>query len=295
MNIIQIFQKFPDQAACFAYLEKVRWKGTPTCPYCRSTASSVSPRAFRWHCNLCNRGYSVTVGTIFHHTHLPLQKWLLAVSLVLNAKKGLSALQLSRDLEVNKNTAWRMGMKIREAMANQGELLNGLVEMDESYIGGAPKQRNRKYKGSNTNPVGRATKNRAVIAAAERGGSLVAQVMAPGQKLSAVNLDQFIKRNVKTETSTLITDKWRGYANVKNYMWHLEVDHSIAYSEGGMLHTNTVEGFWGIVRRGIVGQYHKVSAHYLSTYLAEFTYRYNCRKMDSQALFDMTIRRGVNV
>lgn len=292
MNIIQIFNRFPDQAACIDHLEQVRWQGVPTCPYCGSQHSSVSARKHRWHCNTCNRGYSVTVGTIFHHTHLPLQKWFLAVSLVLNAKKGLSALQLSRDLEVNKNTAWRIAMKIREAMISKGELLTGLVEMDEAYVGGVPRKMNYRHTGVGKHSAGRGTKNRAVLAAVERGGKVVAKVMKPGQKLSSITLDTFIKKNIDTEKSTLVTDKWRGYTNVKDYMWHLKIDHSESFAKGG-IHTNTVEGFWSLLKRGIIGQYHKVSPHHLPSYIDEFTYRYNHRKTDKQRLFDITLQKSV--
>jgi transposase-like protein len=143
MNIIKIFEMFPTEANCIAHLESVRWRGKPACPYCKSTNTTAMPKESRHHCNACNTTFSVTVGTIFHQTRLPLQKWFLAVSIVLNAKKGLSARQLARDLEVNKNTGWRMGMQIRKAMSQSQdrELLAGLVEMDETYIGGEPRKR----------------------------------------------------------------------------------------------------------------------------------------------------------
>ena len=134
MDIIEVFERFPTQEACLAYLEKLRWRGKPVCPYCESSKTTAMPKEQRHHCNNCNTTFSVTVGTIFHRTHLPMQKWLLAVSLVLSAKKGISARQLARHLKVNRNTAWRMGMKIREAMTQraQRELLAGVVEMDET-------------------------------------------------------------------------------------------------------------------------------------------------------------------
>src|SRR3984893_13816928 len=126
MNIVRIYELFPTESDCITHLETVRWKGKPACPYCGSDRATPAPAEQRYHCNNCKTSFSVTVGTIFHHTHLPLQKWLLAVSIVLNAKKGLSARQLARDLEVNKNTGWRMGMQIRKAMAEreQRELLS---------------------------------------------------------------------------------------------------------------------------------------------------------------------------
>src|SRR5258708_975439 len=116
MNIIEVFRKFPTEADCISYLEEIRWHGTPVCPYCKSKHVTSLPKEQRHHCNECNTTFSVTVGTIFHHTHAPLQKWFLAISLILNAKKGISARQLGRDLEVNKNTAWSMAMRIRNAM-----------------------------------------------------------------------------------------------------------------------------------------------------------------------------------
>lgn len=134
INIISIFERFPAQDDCVAHLEAVRWRGVPTCPYCGSDRTTAMPAERRHHCNNCKTSFSVTVSTIFHHTHLPLQKWFLALSLVLNAKKGISARQLARDLQVNKNTAWRMGMQIRNAMfeIEQRNLLQGIVEADET-------------------------------------------------------------------------------------------------------------------------------------------------------------------
>ena len=165
MNITRIYQLFPAESDCIAHLEKVRWKGKPVCPYCASDRATAAPDEQRHHCNNCKTSFSVTVGTIFHHTHLPLQKWLLAVSIVLNAKKGLSARQLARDLDVNKNTGWRMGMQIRKAMAEraQRELLTGVVEMDETYIGGKPRKGNGPKSGGTKNKCGRGTKKTPVV------------------------------------------------------------------------------------------------------------------------------------
>ena len=161
MNIVSIYKQFPNEADCITYLERVRWQDKPICPYCNSTNSTLLPKEQRHHCNNCNTTFSVTVNTIFHQTHLPLQKWLLAVTLVLNAKKGIAARQLARDLEVNRNTAWRMGMKIRQAMIDteQRNLLTGLVEMDETYIGGKPRRGNGREKPKR----GRGTKKVPVI------------------------------------------------------------------------------------------------------------------------------------
>ena len=139
MNLQEIYYKFPTLSDCIEHLEKVRWNGDPRCPYCGSDRNS--PMQERRHCNSCHTSFRVTVGTVFHHTHLPLQKWFLALSLMLNAKQRITALQLSKDLKVNKNTALRIQRQIRKALtqADQCKLMIGLAEMAEACIGGNPK------------------------------------------------------------------------------------------------------------------------------------------------------------
>lgn len=297
MNIIQVYERFPSEAACVQHLEEIRWGGEVLCAYCN--APSPSPiKNQRYHCNQCQKSFSVTVGTIFHHTHLPVQKWFLAITLVLNAKKGLSARQLARDLGINKDTAWRITMKIREAMKYDGELLSGIVEMDETYIGGKPRKKSprvRYIRGvfqpeANPNPRGRGTPKIPVIGAVARSGNVIAKNV---EKANGATLNEFIRGNVDP-TATLMTDEYRGYQGVKKFMEHLQINHKKAYVDG-IIHTNTIESFWAIVKRGIVGQYHKVSGHYLHCYLDEFTYRYNNRETDAQEFFDKTLMRAVSI
>ncbi len=195
MNIIQIFERFPTQEDCIAHLERARWGETPRCPYCDSTHTTRNGR--RHYCYNCKTSFSVTVGTIFHRTHLPLQKWFLAIALMLNAKKGISALQLSRDIEVNKNTGWRINMQIRKAMTQrtQRDLLTGVVEMDETWIGGKP----RKGKNDDQPPKrGRGTKKPPVIGAVERGGKVRAKATHK-EKMKGRHLRAFVR--VKTSMS----------------------------------------------------------------------------------------------
>lgn len=290
MNIVSVYKIYPTETDCLNHVEKVRWNGNPVCPYCKSTNQTPLPKENRYHCNTCNTTFSVTVGTIFHQTHLPLQKWFLALSLVLNAKKGISARQLGRDLEVNKDTAWRMAMKIRQAMSQQAqrELLTGVVEMDETYIGGKP----RKGSGDGT-PLkrGRGTKKIPVVGMVERDGQIRAKVMKH-KKLSIKNLSTLVRENIDTKNTTLITDEYRGYFGIKYFMPHKVVDHSIWYVNGDA-HTNNMESFWALLKRGIVGQYHKVSLRYLPNYIDEFCYRHNHRKDDD--VFGLTLQRAMGV
>ena len=288
MNIVSIYKQFPQEVDCITYLEQARWQSKPVCPYCNSANTTSVPKEQRHHCNNCNTTFSVTVNTIFHCTHLPLQKWLLAVSLVLNAKKGIAARQLARDLEVNKNTAWRMAMKIRQAMTDTGQrnLLTGLVEMDETYIGGKPR------KGSGQiNKRGRGTRKTPVVGIIERGGMVTASPAKNGQ-LTTKNLADLVRRNVDTNNATLITDEFTGYIGIRRILPHEIVDHSKWYVDG-FRHTNNIESFWALLKRGIVGQYHKVSLHYLPRYIDEFCYRHNHRKHTD--LFSLTISRGLGV
>ncbi|MBC8392200.1 MAG: IS1595 family transposase [Deltaproteobacteria bacterium] len=295
MNIVEIFRLFPTHNDCIAHLEEVRWDNNPTCPYCKSHKSTPVKDGFRHHCNNCYTSYSVTVGTIFHHTHLPIQKWFLAVTLILNAKKGISARQLARDLDVNKNTAWRISMKIRDAMyeREQRELLTGIVEADETYIGGKPRKTNNPNVPKDENPRGRGTKKPAVVGFIERGGKVKAQLVnKENGDLTAKKLSALVRKNVDTENSILMTDEFKGYIQIKNFMGHKTINHSYEYANGD-IHTNTIESFWAILKRGIVGQFHKVSLRYLPKYLDEFCYRFNYRHNDQ--LFEQTIKNALGV
>lgn len=285
MNIIAIYKKFPTEADCIAHIERVRWNGRPVCPYCHSTRTTAMASESRHHCNGCNTTFSATVNTIFHHTHLPLQKWFLALSLVLNAKKGISARQLARDIEVNKNTAWSMGMRIRNAMFEQGELLKGIVEMDECYIGGKPR------KGSGKHKRGRGTSKVPVVGMIERGGKVIARPIDKS-KLNSFRLAKMVRENVDVADAMLITDEFGGYVRIKGFMPHAVINHQVCYANGE-IHTNSIEGFWGLLKRGIMGQYHKVSLRHLHQYVTEFCYRYNGR--NNPSLFDLTLERALGV
>ncbi len=290
MNIIQVFKQFPTQKHCIDHLEKARWKQRPVCPYCNSSNSTSMPKEMRHHCNHCKTSYSVTVRTIFHHTHMPLQKWFLAISLMLNAKKGLSARQLARDIEVNRNTAWRITMKIREAMVDQGDMLSGICEMDETYVGGKPRKGNRRKDdkpGGNKSKRGRGTDKQAVVGIVERGGKVRAKKQ---DDLSFKALNRMVRENVDIAQARLITDEYKGYTPFGKIMKHDTINHQKSYAEGD-IHTNTIEGFWALFKRGIVGQYHQISVRYMNKYLTEFCFRYNNRENDK--VFDLVVNQAV--
>lgn len=292
MNIVSIYKQFPSQDDCIAHLENVRWKGKPSCPYCKSKKVSSLPKEKRHHCNTCNTSFSVTVGTIFHKTKVDLQKWFVAISIVLNAKKGISARQLARDIQVTKDTAWYMGMRIRRAMAEYEDLLKGIVEMDETYIGGKP----RKGKIDNPTPDGkqnirgRGTDKIPVVGMVERGGKVKAVYH---RKLTQKSLANLVRGSVDVDNTQIFTDQFKGYARLKHFIEHKSINHSIGQYVSGNVHTNTIEGFWALLKRGIVGQYHKVTLPYLPRYINEFCYRYNHR--NNKEVFEQTISRALGV
>ena len=177
MDLIKVFQRFPDHESCLEHLEQARWGDRPACPLCGSLSVAHKADSFRqgrWNCHDCKSSFNVLSGTIFQKTKLPLQKWFLAISLVLNAKKSVSSYQLSRDLDLNQKSAWFMAMRIRRAMISEGELLSGIVEAVETYVGGRPRKPNKR-KDDVKHPRGRGTDKLPIVGAVERGGNVVAQ------------------------------------------------------------------------------------------------------------------------
>jgi transposase-like protein len=287
-SIVEVYRRWPTKDDCVAHLEKVRWGKSPICPYCgadrisRNRDASRDMTASRWKCQRCKRSFSVTVGTIFHNTHVHLQRWFLLISLMLSAKKGLSAMQAARDLEMRRPTVWSMMHRVRKAMAENGaELLRGIVEMDEAYVGGKPRRRNRR---SDDPPGGQGqTTKEPIVGAVERGGRVKAKPVARTE-LTGDDMAAFFREAVDPKGTMLTTDSSTLYNGFNRFVAHRSINHSVVYSERdlfapiyGATHTNTIESFWAIVKRAIVGQFHHVSRKYLPLYLNEITYRYNRR------------------
>jgi len=285
MNIIQVYKQFPTNEDCLKHLEDVRWQGEPICPYCQSKKVTSAPKEKRHHCNNCNTSFSVTVRTIFHKTKLPLQKWFLAISLALNAKKGISARQLARDIEVNKNTAWSMMMRIREAMLDSGELLRGIIEVDESYIGGKDKN---KHKSKRNGGRGRSTKTKTPVAGTlERGGTVRARKV---KNVGSTSLKSVVYENVE-KGATLVTDEWQSYVGLSKKFKHEVIKHKDGEYVNGKYHINTLEGFWALFKRGIMGQYHHITERHIDKYLKEFCFRYNNR--EAETAFKVVLAQAV--
>ncbi len=299
MNLATLIKKFSTQEKCVRHLEKVRWGEKVKCAYCCGENTNELASELRHHCNTCRKSFSVTVGTIFHQSHVELQKWFILIALMMNAKKGLSACQAARDLGMRRPTVWSMMHRVRKAMsADEAQLLMGIVEMDETYVGGKPRKESKDKDDEGNYPHnkrGRGTKKECVVGMLERGGNVKAKHVAKNM-LKGINLQDLVRKNIDTENSTLITDEYTAYYRMKNIIEHLSVNHSIKEycktdEKSRKIHTNSIESFWALLKRGIVGQFHKVSAKYLHQYIDEFSFRFNLRNTDGQ--FENLLNRCV--
>lgn len=297
MNIIEAMRRWPDQESAMAHLEKVRWGGRPMCPYCLDDKicvhASKDKALPRWQCQTCHRAFSATVGTIFHHTHLSLQTWFLAMTVMLNAKKNVSNAQLARDLDLPYKTAWSLALRIRQAMLTDPEqkrLFHGIVEMDETYVGGKPRKGNGPKIGTKSKR-GRGTDKMPVVGIVERNGRATAKRFDRGS-LNSRNLTKFFQQVVDGRSSIAITDEYHGYNGLKAITEHYAVNHQEAYVVGET-HTNTVEGFWALIKRAWYGQHHHYSDKWANHYISETAYKYNNRRTDN--VFNGLLRHMVGV
>ena len=276
MDLIEVFQKFPTQEACIAHLEKIRWPEIPTCPFCQSghvARKAEKGRVGRWNCHACHNSYNVLSGTIFEKTRVDLQKWFLAIALTINAKKSLSSYQLARDIQTTHQTALYMQHRIRAAMTEHDKMLEGILEMDETFVGGRPRRTNKKDDHKPNKP-GRGTKKTAVLGAIERGGSVVAKVATD---LTGKDIVKFLQKHVNIPESLLVTDEYPGYRAVDALMAHEVINHSEQYAVGD-IHSNTIESFWALIKRAWCGSHHHYSKKYMPLYIAETSWKYNERK-----------------
>ena len=283
MNLIDIMERFSDQESCIEHLERVRWAGKPECPHCSSKSvkrkkENTVGRVGRWNCHGCNASFKVTHGTVFHGTKIPLQKWFLAISLILNAKKGMSSYQLQRDLDLNQKTAWFILARIRAEMANKTNpiVLEGIIEADETYIGGKPRKPNKR-EDFEPSKRGRGTSKTAVIGAVARGGEVIAEV---AKGLTGRHILEFIRRVVNVKKSELMTDEYHGYRQFASMMKHEVINHEEQYADGDK-HTNTIEGFWSLLKRAWYGSHHHYTTRFTPLYVAERCYVYNYRNLET--------------
>ncbi len=290
MTTAQFEARFPvgDEEACQRYLIARRWPQGVHCPRCGNAdlydASSYKP--FHWQCRACApQGYrfSCLSGTIFENTKKPLRDWYRVAHLMLSSKKGMSALQIQRMMGFGSyETAHSMCHKIRAALIAPEEKLGGIVEVDETWIGGKDHNRhwNKRHHGKGG---GAGTGKIPVIGAVQRKGNVIARVL---DHVNKPNVERFVREAVSDKVSLLATDEHQVYSGLKEYP-RQAVHHKKEQYVVGAVHTNTIEGFWSIFKRGVVGTFHKMSTKYLPLYVAEFQFRYNNRM--NPDMFDTAI------
>jgi transposase-like protein len=284
MNLADVTTKFSTDERCREMLRRLRWPLSVECPRCKQTATELETEKELFYCKDCDYQFTVTAGTIFNDSHLPLTKWFMATLLLCEAKKGMSACQIQRTIGVSYKTAWYLCHRIRAAMVEvDKQMLDGTVEMDETYIGGV------EHGGS----TGRGTDKEVVIGIRQRGGEIRFYHV---KNAKSNTLAKYIKNSVSVDVSRIITDDWVGYpkAMIKAGIHkdqHKTINHSAKIYVIGDIHTNTVENGFSLFKRGIMGSWHHISAKHLAAYLEEMEFRFNRRK--NSDLFLDTLRHMV--
>ncbi len=287
MNLPKLIERFGSEDKCHAYLEELRWPDGVECPRCESRKISRIKTRRQFECDGCGYQFSVRVGTIFHDSKLPLWKWFLATYLMVESKKGISANQLKRTLDVSYKTAWYLCHRIRSAMDGgaEAELLRGIIEADETWVGGRDSARGD----------GRRTRSQRlsiVLGAVERGGDVHLRV---ANRADHETIHAFLG-DVVEDADAIYTDSWRSYRDIEKTVGdgtaeHETVNHHADEWVRGDVHTQTIESVWSLFKRSIMGSYHHMSVKHLPAYLEEMEWRFNNR--ENPYLFRDTLLRLV--
>ncbi len=281
MNLMKLMDEFGTDKKCREVLEDLRWPDGIKCPRCESEKISRIKDRDQFDCDGCRYQFSVLSGSIFHDTHLPLKKWFVAIYLIVESKKGISANQMKRVLDVSYKTAWYLCHRIRTAMTELNPRpLTGVVEVDETLVGGVRKGRGR--------GKGFYLANKSMIAGiVQRGGDVR---MTKIKKADRKTLHAFIKGHIHPKTEMIVTDEWQPYKGIGDRdTKHEFVSHRRKEYVRGDIHTNTIENVWSLLKRSVAGSYHKISDKHVDRYLDELEWRFNNR--DNPFLFTDTLKK----
>ena len=293
ISTFQLFSMFPDQETARTYLESRLWPKGATCPSCAKRKRITTRKDGFYRCNACKLDFTVRTSTIFERSHVPLHKWLYAMYLLVTSRKGISSLQLSKEIGITQKSAWFVLQRLREACGNDFTVLRGIVEVDETYIGG--KEKNKHAHAKTPNKRGPLDKS-AVVGMRERGGRTIAK---PIENANAANLRTAIHTHISTG-SVLHTDEHMGYYGLQGVLYtHQTVNHHKKEWVRGQVHTNSIESVWAVMKRGLHGVYHHASVKHLGRYVNEFTFRLNDGKVQRHTLdrlssfIDATVGRRI--
>lgn len=289
-SLSSMISTLPDDNACREYLENVIWNGTPKCPHCQSTISYKlkTKGEFKglYKCKDCRKRYTVTIGTMFESSHVPLKKWFIAIYIFTSHKKGISSHQLASDLGITQKSAWFVLSRIRNAFkpAHDEDKADGLFQIDECFIGGKNKNRHADKKVDNSQ--GRSVKDKTPVLGIMKTGGNVRTTVIPNTQAKTIKP---IIESMISVGAIIVTDEWNAYRDLSKDYAHIVIKHNEGEYTKGAFHNNSIEGFWSLLKRGIYGIYHQVSPKHLNKYCDEFAFRYNLRKLNNNSRFNMSL------
>jgi IS1 family transposase len=284
-SIIDLLKAFPNEQTCIDHLEILRWNGNIVSPFDENSIV-YKCKSNKYRCKATKKYFNVRTNTIFDNTKIPLQKWFMALYIFSSHKKGISSHQLARDISVTQKTAWFLLHRLRYAFEHpafkEALGINGTVEIDETYVGGKDQNRHKNKKKSTGSGMVDKT---SVFGLLEREKKVIAFKVP---KTDGSTLKPLI-RELVDKSATIVTDGYGAYHNLKKEYSHVIVDHIKGIYAEGIYHTNTLEGFWSLFKRGIIGIYHNISEKHINSYINEFTLRYNTRKSETSQRFDLIL------
>lgn len=296
-TLAECFDYFKDEATCIAYLEQQRWGRTPACPFCGVINPYRTNRGFKCSAKECGKKFTVKVGTVYENSKISLRTWFASIYLCLSSKKGISSLQLSRQLGITQKTAWFVLHRIREMLKDKApQMLRGTTQIDETYVGGKITNKHKskiakeKKAQGKKGFQGRSETKTPVFGIVETDGRVIVRVTNWVNKKTAAEL---IDKHV-ADGSTMVTDGYAMYAFLgqDDRFKHVMVDHKAGQYVNGGFHTNGIENFWSLLKRGIIGIFHQVSPEHLQRYCDEFAARYNTRKIKDHERFELSVQNS---